>query len=125
MARKKKADAGGVGGEWIVTYSDMVTLLLCFFVALFDTTEADPAQMAAMISALNNMGMGASTGGNTLSAGKSADLGNTIMSLPSQEAGRFLGTALRRSTSLFNPEIKSNKVRISHDERGLVISLAS
>jgi chemotaxis protein MotB len=125
MARKKKSDAGGVGGEWIVTYSDMVTLMLCFFVALFNPDESDPAQLAAMISSLNNIGMGGSTGGNTLSSGKSADLGNTIMSLPSMERGRVLGTALKRATSLFNPEVRANKVRITHDERGLVISLAS
>ncbi|GAB6391774.1 MAG: flagellar motor protein MotB [Treponematales bacterium] len=122
---KKKREAGGAGGEWIVTYSDMVTLLLCFFVALFDTTEVDPAQMAAMISAMNNMGMGASAGGNTLSAGKSADLGNSIMTLPSDQRGSSLGTALKRAVSMFNPEVKSTTVRVSHDERGLVISLAS
>jgi chemotaxis protein MotB len=125
MAKKKKADAGGVGGEWIVTYSDMVTLMLCFFVALFNPDDTDPAQMAAMISAFNNIGMGASSGGNTLSAGKSADLGNTIMSLPSMERGRALGTALRKAVSLFNPDVKSNKVKVTHDERGIVISLAS
>jgi chemotaxis protein MotB len=125
MAKKKKADAGGVGGEWIVTYSDMVTLMLCFFVALFNPDDLDPSQIASMISAFNNIGMGASPGGNTLSAGRSADLGNTIMSLPSSDQGRFLGTALRKATSIFNPEIKSAKVRITHDERGLVISLAS
>jgi chemotaxis protein MotB len=125
MARKKKADAGGVGGEWIVTYSDMVTLMLCFFVALFNPDEVDPAQLAAMISAFNNAGLGASFGGNTLTVGKSADLGNTIMSLPSQDRGRSLGTALKRATSLFQPEIRSNKVRVTHDERGLIISLAS
>jgi chemotaxis protein MotB len=125
MAKKKKPDAGGASGEWIVTYSDMVTLMLCFFVALFNPDEADPAQMAAMISSLNNIGMGASSGGNTLSLGRSADLGNTIMSLPSMDRGRSLGTALRKAVSLFNPEIRSNRVRITHDERGLVISLAS
>ncbi|MDR2028321.1 MAG: flagellar motor protein MotB [Treponema sp.] len=125
MAKKKKPDAGGAGGEWIVTYSDMVTLMLCFFVALFNPDDVDPAQLAAMISSLNNIGMGASSGGNTLAAGKSADLGNTIMSLPSQDRGRSLGTALRRAVSLFTPEVRSNKVRITHDERGLVISLAS
>jgi chemotaxis protein MotB len=125
MAKKKKPDAGGAGGEWIVTYSDMVTLMLCFFVALFNPDDADPAQVAAMIASLNNIGLGGSTGGNTLSAGKSADLGNTIMSLPSTERGRSLGTALRRAVSLFNPEIRSNKVRVTHDERGLVITLAS
>ncbi|MDR0390110.1 MAG: flagellar motor protein MotB [Spirochaetaceae bacterium] len=124
MARKKTEDEG-VKGDWIVTYSDMVTLLLCFFVALFDTSEADTVSVAAMISALNNIGMGASAGGNTYAAGRSADLGNTIMSLPSMERGRVLGTAMRKAVSLFNPEIRSNKVRITHDERGLVISLAS
>jgi chemotaxis protein MotB len=124
MARKKAADEG-VKGDWIVTYSDMVTLLLCFFVALFDTSDADTTSVAAMISAFNNIGMGASTGGLTYSAGRSADLGNTIMSLPSMERGRSLGTSLRKAVSLFNPEIKSNKVRISHEERGIVISLAS
>jgi chemotaxis protein MotB len=124
MARKKAADEG-VKGDWIVTYSDMVTLLLCFFVALFDASDADTTAVATMISALNNIGMGASAGGNTYAAGRSADLGNTIMSLPSMERGRSLGTSLRKAVSLFNPEIRSSKVRVTHDERGLVISLAS
>ena len=125
MARaKKKQELGGLA-EWIVTYGDMVTLLLCFFVALFDTTDADVIQINQMISSLNNIGMGASPGGNTLSAGKMAELGNSIATLPSMERGRLLATAKRKAVSLFQPEIKSNKVRISSDERGLVISLAS
>jgi chemotaxis protein MotB len=125
MARKKKSDAGGVTSEWIVTYSDMVTLMLCFFVALFNPDEADPSQLAAMASSFANVGMGASVGGNTLSVGKSADLGNTIMSLPSMERGKVLGTALRRAVSLFQTEVRSNKVKVTSDERGIVISLAS
>jgi chemotaxis protein MotB len=125
MAKKKKAEAGSASGEWIVTYSDMVTLMLCFFVALFNPDEADPAQIAAMVSAFNNTGLGASFGGNTLSVGKSADLGNTIMSLPSMDRGRSLGTALKKAVSLFQVEARSNKVRVTHDERGLIISLAS
>jgi chemotaxis protein MotB len=125
MAKKKKPDAGGAGGEWIVTYSDMVTLMLCFFVALFNPDDVDPAQLAAMISSLNNLGLGGSSGGNTLSAGKSADLGNTIMSLPSSERGQSLGNALRKAVRLFSPEIHSNKIKVTHDERGLVITLAS
>jgi len=125
MARKKKREDEGAGGEWIVTYSDMVTLLLCFFVALFDASEIEPGQLAAMISSLNNIGMGASAGGQTITAGKLADLGNTIMNLPSMDEGRRLGQALKRAVSMFNPEVKSNKVKVTHDERGLVISLAS
>ena len=125
MAKKKKSEAGSAGGEWIVTYSDMVTLMLCFFVALFNPDESTPAMLAALVSAFNNQGMGANLGGNTLSMGKSADLGNTISALPAMEKGVSLGTALQKAVSLFNPEVKSNKVKVTHDERGLVISFAS
>lgn len=125
MARKKKEENLGGIGEWIVTYGDMVTLLLCFFVALFDTAEVDVIQMNQMVSSLNNIGMGSSIGGNTLSVGRMAELGNSINSLPSMEKGKMLATAKKKAISLFQPEIKSNKVRISSEERGLVISLAS
>lgn len=125
MARvRKKRELGGLA-EWIVTYGDMVTLLLCFFVALFDITEVDVVQYSQLISSLNNIGMGANTGGNTLSAGRLAELGNSISTLPSMERGRLLATAKRKAVSLFQPEIKSNKVRIISDEKGLVISLAA
>ncbi|TFG83976.1 MAG: flagellar motor protein MotB [Spirochaetales bacterium] len=126
MARKKREriHKGGTP-DWLVTYGDMITLLLVFFVALFDTTDADVIQINQMISSLNNIGMGASPGGNTLATGKLAELGNTIGTLPSMEKGRMLATAKKKAVSLFQPEIKSNKVRISSDERGLVISLAS
>jgi chemotaxis protein MotB len=125
MAKKKKPDAGGVGGEWIVTYSDMVTLMLCFFVALFNPDDIIPSQLEAMISSFANIGMGANTGGNTLSSGKSADLGNVVMSLPAMDKGKVMGTAMKRAVSLFQNEVRSNKVKVTSDERGLVISLAS
>ncbi len=124
MARKKREESKA-GGEWIVTYSDMVTLLLCFFAALFNVSDVDNVQMEQMISSLNNIGMGASEGGYTLSAGKSADLGNTIMSLPSLETGNSLATSLKKAISILNPQRYSNKMSVTSDERGLVISLAS
>ena len=125
MGKKKRPNAGEASNAWIVTYSDMVTLMLCFFVALFNPDEMDPMQLAAMISTFSNFGLGPSSGGNTLAAGKSADLGNTINALPSMDLGRFMGTALRKAVSLFQPEVRSNKVKVTQDERGLVISLAS
>ncbi|MBL8966307.1 MAG: flagellar motor protein MotB [Spirochaetaceae bacterium] len=126
MGKKKKKElaVGGLG-EWIVTYGDMVTLLLCFFVALMEDGGSPGTQSEVLISSLNNIGMGGATGGMTLSQGKLAELGNTVASLPSMEKGKFLGTALKKAVSLFQPETKSNKVRISSNERGIVISLAS
>ena len=125
MAKKKKKDDGGVKQDWIVTYCDMVQLMLCFFIALFNPDDVNPVQLEAMISVFQNRGPGANTGGNTLSTGRSADLGNTINSLPSMDRGRAMGTALRRAMSLFTPEVRSNQVRVTQDERGIIISLAS
>jgi chemotaxis protein MotB len=124
MARKKK-EIKGASSEWITTYSDMVTLMLCFFAIMFNPDESSSAQMQEISASMRTGGLGALAGGLTLSAGRSADLGNTIMALPSMERGRSLGTALRKAISLFTPEINSNKVRVTHDERGLVITLAS
>lgn len=39
--RKKTGDGGGGGGEWIVTFSDCMTLLLCFFVMLLSFSSFD------------------------------------------------------------------------------------
>jgi len=122
--RKKRARIGWGIGEWVLTYGDVMTLLLCFFVAMFDITDVDVQQMDVMLSQLSAIGMGANEGAPTLGAGRLSELGNTVSSLPSMEKGNYLGTSLKKAISLFNPEIKSNKVRVTHDERGLVISLA-
>jgi chemotaxis protein MotB len=127
MAKKrKKKEANAASQDWLATYSDMVTLMMCFFVALFNPDEMpDITTLAALASAFQNQGLGANVGGNTLSVGKSADLGNNINSLPAKDKGQSLGTALRRAMALFNVEVRSNKVKVTQDERGIVISLAS
>jgi chemotaxis protein MotB len=122
---KKKLDAGGSGAEWLVTYSDMVTLMLCFFVALFNADEIDPAQLAELAAYFSSRGIGTSLGGSTVSSGQLAELGNTLNSLPSMDKGSALGTAYKKAISLFASEVRSNRMQITHDERGLVITLAS
>jgi chemotaxis protein MotB len=124
MARKKKAPEEAKN-EWITTYSDMVTLLLCFFAIMFNPDETNPVVLSQIAVSVQLNGMGANAGGNTLAVGRFADLGNTVNSLPAMDRGRSLGTSLRKAVSLFNPEVKSNKVKITSDERGVVISLAS
>jgi len=123
--RKKKEMGGPSGQEWLTTYSDMVTLMLCFFTIMFNPDEVTQAQLDALSTSMQTGGIGALAGGLTMASGRSADLGNTIMALPSMERGRSLGTALRKAVSVFSPEIRSTKVRITHDERGIVITLAS
>jgi chemotaxis protein MotB len=125
MAKKKKRVIAEASQGWLTTYSDMVTLMLCFFAIMFNPDESSTAQMQQIAASMRTGGLGSRSGGTSLSAGRSADLGNTIMALPSMERGQALGTALRKAESVFSPEIRTTRVRITHDERGLVITLAS
>lgn len=121
MARERK-EPGKPSTAWQGTYGDMITLMLCFFVMLYDPNEADAVQMAEMSAALSNTNSG---GGISASPGKLADLGNLISSLPSMDKGKSLGTARKKAVSMFAPDVKTNKITITSDERGLVITLAA
>ena len=110
---------------WLGTYGDMITLMLCFFVMLYNPSEVDVTQMATITQSLQMQETETTSGGLSLSAGQLSDLGNNINSLPSLEKGKSLGMAKKKAVSLFAPDVKSNKITITSDERGLIITLLS
>ena len=110
---------------WLGTYGDMITLMLCFFVMLYNPSEVDVTQMATITQSLQMQETETTSGGLSLSAGQLTDLGNNINSLPSLEKGKSLGLAKKKAVSLFAPDIKSAKITITSDERGLIITLLS
>jgi chemotaxis protein MotB len=62
--KKKRGGHGGGGNErWLLTYSDMITLLMVFFIVLYAMSEVDKGKYAAMASSLNRA---FSSGGNTV-----------------------------------------------------------
>ncbi|NLK63598.1 MAG: flagellar motor protein MotB [Tissierellia bacterium] len=52
MARKKKRDEGG-GASWMETYSDMVTLLLTFFIMLYAMSTIDAQKYSAIVASFS------------------------------------------------------------------------
>ena len=122
---KKSKEPEKPSAAWQGTYGDMITLMLCFFVMLYNPSEIDPTQLATITQSLQMNETETTSGGMSLSAGRLSDLGNNINSLPSLEKGKSLGLAKKKAVSLFAPDIKSNKITITSDERGLVITLAS
>lgn len=119
--KAKKCDESAPA--WLLSWGDLTTLLLTFFVVMYDVGSIDQVDLNIMLSAFQ--GLGPQAGGNTLSAGRLAELGNTVMNLPAMERGQSLARAKKTALSVFQPELKSRKVRIKEDERGLIISLAS
>ena len=52
MALKKKSGGGG-GANWMDTYGDMVTLLLCFFVLLYSMSTISEENWKALVMSFN------------------------------------------------------------------------
>ena len=50
MKRKKKE---GGGANWMDTYGDLVTLLLCFFVLLYSISTIDQAKWIQIVKSFN------------------------------------------------------------------------
>lgn len=110
--------------EYMLTYGDMVTLLLCFFIMLYTTGKTNAIEMQIILSAFKTT-TGFFDGGQTLSKGRLEEMGMNIESLPSQTTGKALSKSKQLATELFKPEVEAGKVKITEDERGLIISLVS
>jgi len=124
MPMKKKTKCPEGLATWWSSYADMISLLLVFFVIMFSTATIDGSELRLILSAFQ--GVGTLQGGNTLdSEGKLASLGNNIMSMPSRQSGKSLDRARRLAVSVLQPEIRSKMVRVTEDERGVVISLSA
>lgn len=123
MASKQKCpDCIQKVAEYMLTYGDMVTLLLCFFIMLYTTGKTNQKEMQIILSVFKSS-TGFFDGGQTLSKGSLEELGMNVESLPSQTSGKALSKARNQATQVFKSEIEKGRVRISEDERGLVISL--
>ena len=53
MASIKKKSSGGGGANWMDTYGDMVTLLLCFFVLLYSMSSIDTQKWEWIVQQFN------------------------------------------------------------------------
>jgi len=123
MPRPKKKERRGTPA-WLLTYGDMTTLLLTFFILMFTTAEIEGRELQLILSAFRGS-LGMFRGGMTLSEGVLAELGQQVESLPAKERGDQLAKAIEKAVSIFQPEVKSRRVKITEDERGIVISLVA
>jgi len=108
----------------MLSFTDLTQQLLIFFVLLFAMSEISRAELRQILSSFKGA-FGMMTGGMTLSKGVLAELGQQVESLPAREKGQKLAKAVQVAVSIFQPEIKSKFVKITEDERGVVISLVS
>lgn len=115
--RRKPREESSNAGSWLTTYSDMVTLLLAFFVLLFAFSNVDEAKFSAVISAFQGY-FGVLEGGLVVR--------DQPVPLPfdsSELAQKQLNQLYEELTEFIEQEGLSG-VRLEMEERGLIVRFA-
>lgn len=75
MARKKQEDPPKGSPAWMATFSDLMNLLLCFFVLLFSMSSVDEDKFEALIASLQSQYSILKGGGSSVGDGKMVSAG--------------------------------------------------
>ncbi|MCK8823543.1 OmpA family protein [Fuchsiella alkaliacetigena] len=112
----KDKGGGGDGSNWLVTYADMMTLLLAFFVLLFSFSTIDEHQFEAVMDALRGR-LGILEGGKTISDAELITAG-----VMDQEVGMHDLYNIEQSISQYVAEEGlEDQVDVEMTDRGLMI----
>lgn len=95
MAFKKKPDPPKSFPLWQSTFSDLMNLLLCFFVLLFSMSTIEQDKLEQVAASINNAFSIMSNGGSTVSDGKLVSAG--INQLP--DVADYFGDSLSKAAS--------------------------
>lgn len=70
MARKKQEEAPKGSPAWMATFSDLMNLLLCFFVLLFSMSSVDAAKFEQVVASLQSQFNVLPAGGSSIGEGE-------------------------------------------------------
>ena len=71
MAKKQKQEEGPAGSPaWMATFSDLMNLLLCFFVLLFSMSSTDTEKFQEVIASIQSSFSIFSSGGTSIGEGQ-------------------------------------------------------
>jgi len=141
MPKRKKSGGGSMelesagGMRWLLTYADLITLLLALFVILFAMASSNPIQKIAIMAQFRRV-FGPIEGSPNLLTAQGANNGDHYKIIPGEpEEGGPGGPKKPTAPNLKGKNIEveireklqyqigANKVSIRKEARGLVISL--
>lgn len=152
MSRKREHEAEKENGDrWLLTYSDLITLLMIFFVVLYSMSKVDAQRFAAVAESLNKalgggtpakIEMAVSPSGpsllqtgtpssKTTVPGNGKDPNNTANTKPDASAGQGNGDTEKMSIDAIKAKLDKfaadngilSTLVTTTEERGLVVSI--
>lgn len=127
MPRKKKNTGGddfGSAPEYMTTWGDMMSLLLCFFVLLYSFSSVDAQKFKAIISAFQGMSGILDSGRSIISEGHLSDPASPLYDImPDERDGETieLETLAKKVSELLEEEGFTDQVELGIEDRGLVM----
>lgn len=124
---KKKHDHEKDNSErWLLTYSDLITLLMIFFVIMYAMSNVDAQKYQQLSQSLNGAlepsGMGGSGSGGTASGG-GIDVTQAVADGKTDKVDPELVAAAEQISKLIKEKNLQDKVSVSIQERGVVVGL--
>lgn len=135
MARKRRREQERASLDYMLTYGDMVTLLLTFFVMLLSLATLDEVKLRVMLSAFRGA-FGVLEAGPSLTKEKLMTMGMeteklSIRGTPNVITGRQAERGMRikpigdKIQQALMEEIEKGAVRVRYDERGVIVQLTN
>ncbi|MDF3000996.1 MAG: putative chemotaxis protein, partial [Bacillota bacterium] len=132
MARKRKHETEHDNSErWLLTYSDLITLLMIFFVVMYAMSNVDAQKYQVLSQSLEgalNPSALAGTGGESGSGGGGEDLSidelnEALADGSTDKLDPELVAAAEEIQNLIRQNGLEDKVSVSVQERGVVVGL--
>lgn len=119
MKRKKKEDDHENLERWLITYSDLITLLLAFFIMMYTFSKQDAQKYQEVSEQLKAIFSG---GASILRTGRSLE-SKAVITLPSTtSSGTDIEKQLEKEVkSLADALDPEHRISVFRDERGIVI----
>lgn len=112
MARKIQEKKEENTERWLITYADLISLLMIFFVVMFASSEISKDKLLAISESLRRA--------LTKESVSASSVGVAILSDPSRSTVTSASEAIRESAKAFGID---KSVSFSTDERGTIISI--
>jgi chemotaxis protein MotB len=120
MMRKRKEDDHDNFERWLITYSDLITLLLAFFIMMYTFSRQDAQKYQEVAEQLRAI----FTGGASILKTGSALHSKAVITLPqpasTADVEKQLEKEIQRMAEALDPE---HKISVFRDERGIVIRI--
>jgi chemotaxis protein MotB len=106
-------DAGG--NEWLATYGDLVTLLLCFFILLYSMSTIDAQKFKALANSMQQIGI-SSQGGSVITSA-----GDSILDMDGIRTTKEMGNIYVQIEKLIKEKELDKDISLSKNENGILL----